>query len=84
MSGYSNEPVQPALLRAAFEELKARVDVVERELADSRARVEKLEAAKITLKDLPLKSLQNQLELNWHPNASVLLGERSISPEMIA
>lgn len=76
-NGYSNEPVDPAQLRAAFEELKARVETLEDELAAVRDR-------KLALGDLPLKSLQNHLEQRWHPNASVLLGPACITPEMIA
>lgn len=54
------------------------------DFADLLARVDALEARAIKLADLPLKALQNSLELNWQPNASLLLGPASITPDMIA
>ena len=51
---------------------------------DVLARLEKLEAHTLALRDLPLAALQRRLEQDWQPQASLLLGENSITEEMLA
>lgn len=46
-------------------------------------RIEALENYQLKLGDLPLAPLQNKLEVDWQPQASVLLGERSVTTEML-
>jgi hypothetical protein len=42
-------------------------------MAELLERVEALEDARLTLKDLPLADLQRKLETSWQPNANELL-----------
>lgn len=47
-------------------------------------RIEVLEKRTLTLKDLPLAPLQRKLEQDWRPSGAILLGENSITAEMLA
>ena len=48
-------------------------------------RLARLEAAQgISLKDLPMRALQDKLELDWQPNASLLLPPGSVSTDLLA
>lgn len=47
-------------------------------------RIEKLEADKILLKDLPITELQNKMEQDWQPAANVLLPPRSVTADLLA
>jgi len=52
--------------------------------AELLERLEVLEARTLALRDLPLAALQRKLEQDWQPQASILLGENSITPAMLA
>jgi hypothetical protein len=41
------------------------------------ARIVTLEQAKLSVKDLPMRALQDKLELDWQPNPALLLGDAS-------
>jgi hypothetical protein len=46
-------------------------------------RIAALEQRSIGVADLPLASLQTRLESDWQPNASILLGSRSVTDGML-
>lgn len=47
-------------------------------------RLAALEGRSLTVADLPLKPLQDKLEQDWQPQASVLLGSNSVTTAMLA
>jgi|GEM_PF-3630638 hypothetical protein len=51
--------------------------------SDLELRLDAFERRRLTVNDLPLAALRRKLEADWQPEASVLLGSASITPEML-
>jgi len=67
------QPLEPDALRRVIIELGTALQQSQQHIAELAQRLDALESRRLTVRDLPLAALQRKLEVDWLPDASLLL-----------